>query len=308
MKRISDYCVYLVVRLIMAAIQIMPLSMCESFSRGLGYLATEVFRIRAKLIDENLTNSCPNLTAVERRAVTRQMWEHFGLLLCEIVLAPRKIHETNWRKYIQQNDNELMSKYLLDSRSAVFVSGHFGNFEIGALTMGLFGYPSYVVARSLDNPYLDKLLRSVRESKGQFVVPKDGSATQIQNILDAGKTLLLLGDQHAGTKGVWIDFLGRPAACHKALALFTLSSGAPMLVSYCRRTTGILRFETGVAGVADPQTMSPELCDVRALTQWYNDCLALVIRADPGQYWWVHRRWKEKPVRQRKSNTMRAAA
>jgi KDO2-lipid IV(A) lauroyltransferase len=117
-----------------------------------------------------------------------------------------------------------------------------------------------------------------------------------------------LGDQHAGTKGVWINFLGRSASCHKALALFTLSSGAPMLVTFCRRTTGILRFEVGVSGVADPREMPAALSDVRALTQWYNDCLAKMIREDPGQYWWVHRRWKDKPIRQTKARIQRAAA
>jgi KDO2-lipid IV(A) lauroyltransferase len=121
---------------------------------------------------------------------------------------------------------------LLD-RVLVFVSGHFGNFEVGALIMGLFGFPSYAVARDLDNPHLDHLLRAFRESKGQFIFPKDGSAAQIQRVLDAGRILMLLGDQHAGTKSL-DQFLG-VRGLPQALALFTLGSGAPMLATYCRR-------------------------------------------------------------------------
>jgi len=132
-------------------------------------------------------------------------------------------------------------------------------------------------------------------------LPKDGSAAQVAAILEAGRILMILGDQHAGTKGVWIEFLGRPASCHKALALFTLSSGAPMFVTYCRRTGGIFRFEVGLEGVADPQKLEPNLQSVKGLTQWYNDRLADIIRVAPDQYWWVHRRWKEKPVRKRKA-------
>ena len=307
MKQISDFAVYLAVRLLMAAIQVMSLGMCERFARGLAYLATDVFRIREALIDENLRSSFPEMSEAQRRNTARKMWEHFGLLICEITLMPRKIHETNWRKYIRMRDMSQMSTYLLDPRPLVFVSGHFGNFELGALVMGLFGFPSYAVARNLDNPYLDRLLRSFRESRGQFILPKDGSASQIQGVLDAGRILMLLGDQHAGTKGVWIEFLGRPAACHKALALFTLGSGAPMLATYCRRTTGILRFDIGLAGVADPLTMDRSLHDVTSLTQWYNDCLASMIRSEPSQYWWVHRRWKDKPVRKKQRPSVRAA-
>jgi KDO2-lipid IV(A) lauroyltransferase len=306
MKRLSDFAVYAAVRLVMAVIQIMPLAWCERFAEILAYLATDVFRFRHQLVDENLRMSLGETTANERLAITRAMWKHLALLMCEVVLERRKIHETNWRKYILKIDHGLMSRYLLDSRPAVFVSGHFGNFELGAQMLGLFGFPGYAVARDLDNPYLDRLMRSFRESKGLFVFPKDGSAARIQSVLDAGHTLMLLGDQHAGTKGVWIDFLGRPASCHKALALFTLSSGAPMLVTYCRRTSGILHFEIGVSGVADPATLSREQRDVRSLTQWYNDRLASIIRDEPSQYWWVHRRWKEKPVRGRKVNRQAA--
>ena len=64
-----------------------------------------------------------------------------------------------------------------------------------------------------------------------------GLAAQVQAVLDSGGALALLGDQSAGPKGCWVEFLGRPASCHKALALFTLSGGAPMLASYARRTT-----------------------------------------------------------------------
>jgi KDO2-lipid IV(A) lauroyltransferase len=234
------------------------------------------------------------------------MWEHLALLACELVLAPRKVHETNWRKFVTMHDTSQMSNYLLDPRPVVFVSGHYSNFELGAVVMGLFGFPSYAVARTLDNPYLDRLLRAFRESRGQFILPKDGSASTIQGVLDAGRIIMLLGDQHAGTKGVWIEFLGRPASCHKALALFTLGSGAPMLISYCRRRSGIFRVDVGLAGVVDPLTIDPELNSVKALTQWYNDRLAWIIRQEPSQYWWVHRRWKDKPVRARRANSSAA--
>jgi KDO2-lipid IV(A) lauroyltransferase len=299
MKRLSDIAVVLAVRLVMALIHVLPVTACEHLARWLATLATDVFRIRHALIDENLRHAFPDMTDEQRRTTTWKMWEHLALLVCEMVLAPRKIHETNWRKFVRMNDTCRMSSYLLDPRPVVFVSGHYSNFELGSLVMGLFGFPSYAVARTMDNPYLDRLIRAFRESRGQFILPKDGSATVIQRVLESGQILMLLGDQHAGTKGVWIDFLGRPASCHKALALFTLGSGAPMLVTYCRRTSGMFRFDVGLAGIADPQTMAPSLNNVTALTQWYNDRLAEIIRQEPSQYWWVHRRWKEKPVRKR---------
>ena len=123
-----------------------------------------------------------------------------------------------------------MTSYLIDYRPLVAVTGHFGNFEMAGYVTGLLGMPSYTVARKLDNEHLDRFLNGFRERNGQFILPKDGSAPAIQKVLDSGAILTILGDQHAGTKGCWIDFLGRPAACHKAIALFTLSGNAPMMV------------------------------------------------------------------------------
>jgi KDO2-lipid IV(A) lauroyltransferase len=101
--------------------------------------------------------------------------------------------------------------------------------------------------------------------------------------------------------------MGRPASCHKALALFTLTGGAPMLVSYARRLAKPMHFEVGVQGTADPSALPEELQGVRQLTQWYNTCIEQIIRIDPTQYWWVHRRWREKPKkRYRKAKKLAA--
>jgi KDO2-lipid IV(A) lauroyltransferase len=165
--------------------------------------------------------------------------------------------------------------------------------------MGLFGFPGYSIARDLDNPYLDRYLKRFRSANGQYILPKEGSAGQVDAVLRAGGAIALLGDQSAGPKGCWVDFMGRPASCHKAVALLTLVSGAPLVVSYGKRTGGPLHFEIGAQGIADPQIGGGELANVKCLTQWYNDRLDEVIRTAPEQYWWVHRRWKGAPPKRR---------
>ena len=110
----------------------------------------------------------------------------------------------------------------------------------------------------------------------------------------------MLGDQAAGKRGCWVDFLGRPASCHKALALFTLTAKAPMMVSYGRRLDRPMQFEVGMAAVADPDQPDQHQDNVKTLTQWYNDRLGELIVAHPQQYWWLHRRWKGKPQRRAK--------
>lgn len=289
-----------VLKVILSVVQILSIDQCASLCQKLAWLVNDVIKFRRKVIDENILGVFPDMPEPERKAMARQMWYHLCLMGCEIAHAPRRIHDSNWRDYVYIRDKVQMTNYLIDYRPLVAVSGHYGNFEMGGYVTGLLGMPSYTVARTMDNPYLDEFINEFRGYNGQFILPKEGSAPAIQEVMDSGGILTLLGDQHAGTKGCWIDFLGRPAACHKAVALFTLSGNAPMMVSYCRQLERPLHFEIGCTGVADPLEMDASLSDVKALTQWYNDRLADAIMEQPEQFWWVHRRWKEKPVRKTK--------
>jgi KDO2-lipid IV(A) lauroyltransferase len=228
------------------------------------------------------------------------MWRHLFLMIFEIANAPRKIHRTNWRNHFTVKNNRALMELMLGARPIVMVSGHFGNFEMASFMAGLLGFPSYTIARPLDNPYLDRYVNSFRGMHGQFIVTKQGSSGQLNRILSEGGKIAMLGDQAAGPRGCWVDFLGRPASCHKAVSLFTLTSGAPLLVCYTRRRQHPLDFELGLVAAADPE-VDDDLCQsVRSLTSWYNAMLEGIIREYPSQYWWVHRRWKGQPRQRRR--------
>jgi KDO2-lipid IV(A) lauroyltransferase len=299
MKRLTDWLVYLVVRVAISIVQALRLDTCQQLAQFLSYMACDVLRVRRLVVEDNLRQACPELSPPQRRTLIRRMWEHLVLMVCEIAHAPRCVHDTNWRDYFQIHRKQEFVRYLLERRPVVLVSGHFGNFEITLYAAGLLGFSTHAIARRLDNPWLDRWINAIRSVRGQFILPKDGSAGEVDAVLRRGGIIALLGDQHAGAKGCWVEFLGRPASCHKAVALLALVSGAPLLVSYGKRTTGPLHFEFGLEGVADPQRLDPGVADVRSLTQWYHDALARLVRSAPEQYWWVHRRWKGEPPRKR---------
>ncbi|MEQ1903498.1 MAG: lysophospholipid acyltransferase family protein [Pirellulaceae bacterium] len=291
---------YVAARAVICFIQILTIQQCAAVARFFSWLAADVIKFRRRVITENLRGVYPQVTDDQIREVSRRMWYHLSMMMMEVVQVPRKVHDSNWRKYVTIPDKREMTERLIDYRPLVAVSGHFGNFEMAGYVIGLLGMPSYSVARPLDNPYLDRFLNAFRELNGQYLLPKDGSATEVQQLLANGEILTLLGDQHAGTKGCWIDFLGRPASCHKAIALFTLDGHAPMMVSYCKHLREPMQFEIGCTGIADPFNLPAELRDVTSLTQWYSHRMGDAIHSDPDQYWWLHKRWKEKPVRQTK--------
>lgn len=298
-RRWADALVYVAVRVAVCVIQTVRIETCVPAVRVTAWLLYHVFRIRRRVIDENLEKTFGNWSDRQRRLVALKMWEHLLLMVCEVAHAPRKLHIFNFDRHIEFRDLPKMMRYLLDDRPVILVTGHFGNFELAGFASGLFGFPMFAIARKLDNPFLDQWIKQFRESGGQFLLDKNGCARQVSTLLEHGATLGLLGDQHAGDRGLWVDFLGRPASSHKAVAMFTLTSGAPQLVIYMRRTGKPMEFEMGITDVADPAVGGPHLENAKSLTQWYNSQLGQVVMDWPDQYWWVHRRWRDRPVRKR---------
>lgn len=295
LQLILDYAVYLAVRVLVCLAQALSLETCATVSRVLAVLAADVLKLRQHVVEENMRHAFPHMTARRRRRLARAMWEHLLLMMFEIAQSPRRIHRSNWEEHILMPRREVLLPYLLEERPVVLLTGHFGNFELAGYLAGLFGFPTYTVARPLDNPYLHRFVTRWRSSTGQHMLPKVGSAPAVEAVLEQGEAVALLGDQNAGPKGCWVEFLRRPASCHKAIALFTLTRDVPMVVVYARRIGGPLQLEMAPLETLDPADCDPAMLGVKPITEWYSRQLEQLVLQDPEQYWWVHRRWKKPP-------------
>ena len=296
---ITDFLAYAFVRLLVAVIQTLPLDMGDSVCRAIAALAAGPLKIRRKVTEQNLQQIFPDASDDSRKSLEFAMWHHLLLMVCEIAWAQRRLHRCNWNQHVTFLSNREFLKHLLSDRPSVVVTGHFGNFEVGGYVTGLMGMSTLTIARRLDNRFLHNWVERFRGAKGQHMVDKEGCAPEVERHLEQGGILTLLADQHAGPKGCWVDFLGVPASCHKALSLFSLSSDAPMMVGSTRRVNGQpMQFEMSCSGIVDPNEDPENHCaSVTTLTQWYNRRLALVIEPAVEQYWWLHRRWREPPPR-----------
>lgn len=304
-RRVSDYLAYLCLRVAICLLQALSIDTLARGSRLLAWFCHDVIRLRRRIVEENLRAAFPEWTDVERDRVARGMWRHLFLMVAEVAIASRKIHDTNWRNYIRLLNQDRMTPQLLGDRPTLLVSAHFGNFELGGYSFGLLGFPTYSVARTLDNPYIDRFLGRFRARTGQHILAKKGGYDDILRVVAEGGVLAFLADQYAGSKGCWVQFFGRPASAHKAIALLALEHRAPLVVMASRRLDRPLHYEGWVEGWADPARGGPETAGVRELTQWYTSRLEAVIRRAPEQYWWLHRRWKDH--RRRKQSAARAA-
>jgi Kdo2-lipid IVA lauroyltransferase/acyltransferase len=299
-RETTDLLAYAAARLAFALLQTVPLEACRGAAWGLARVMWHVLRVRRKVVQANLEIAFPAATPAEREAIALAMWEHLVLMAAEIAQAPRKIRRSNWRQHSQIPDLAMLVRQLLSDRPTVLISGHLGNFEMGGYLLGLHGFATHTVARPLDNRRLHDWINGFRGATGQYILPREGSGLQIDDLLASGGTLVLLGDQHASGNACWVDFFGKLASTHKAVAVFPLRSGAPTAVCGVLRRGKPLEFELLAADLVDPEAPEFSLGTIELLTAWYTNHLEGLIRKAPGQYWWLHRRWKGDPEARRR--------
>ncbi len=178
-------------------------------------------------------------------------------------------------------------------QGVLYVTGHFGPWEyLPAVSTHLAGEPLTVVARPLDNPYLDRLVNDIRHRWGSRVVEKRNAMRALMDVLQKGGKVGVLIDQHVSRKeGIFVNFFGHPACTTFAPALLALRSDAAVIpVVVLREGRGRFRILLGKE-VSSPRTGNVKE-DVAALTAAMTTALEELIRRRPEQWLWVHRRWK----------------
>ena len=294
---ILDYTIYLAVRGVVCFVQALPpqlgFALAELLAKGLYRFDRRHRRIAA----ENIRHAFPELAeqpaSIDR--LVRGCFRHYSLLLIEIILLPRKLRLGNYKKYALLIHGERIVPGLLDDRPLLIVTAHFGNWEIAGYVIGACGFETYAIARVLDNPYLERFFKTFRQATGQTIIAKKADFDRLSKVMRAGGKVATLGDQDAGPRGVFVDFFGRKASAHKAVALMAIEYDALMVVVGTPRVAEPMHYEIINEEVIDPRDYADRSDAVKAITQEYHDALERLIRRYPEQYFWLHRRWKSQP-------------
>jgi KDO2-lipid IV(A) lauroyltransferase len=235
-------------------------------------------------------------------------------VLLEFILQPRKLNPATLRRHIHFPDEPMIASLFRSGRPVLVVTAHFGNWELAGAAFGLLGYRTHAIARVLDNPYLERYLLRLRQATGQTILAKRDDFARLDAILGSGGNVATLVDQDAGPRGVFVDFFGRPAASHKAVALLALKYDAIVVVGSVPRLPRPA--ESAVQGEPAPglepmyyaytleEVIEPRAyagrsraAAVAAITERYTAAFERFIRRHPEQYFWLHRRWKTQPPR-----------
>ncbi len=218
------------------------------------------------------------------------------MFFVEVLFTTRLIHIDTWRRYVVlENFREVLDLLLRRQCPVLLLTGHYGNFEISNYVLGTLGFETTAIGRPLDNPYVNEWLMGVRQRQGSRIINKKGATDEVVGILEQNGVVGFVADQNAGSKGLFVDFFGRKASTYKSIALLAMEYNAPVVIGYGRRIGDRFRFQIAAQDIIYPADWQAQEDPLRYITQRYTTAIENIVRQDPGQYWWVHRRWKTRP-------------
>jgi len=260
--------------------------------RYTGLLDLAVPRLRQGAL-RNLELAFPSMSPEERQRVTRGAFHSIARLLVALARFPQ-IRRENIDAWIRYEGYEHFEEALRRGRGVLFATGHLGNWELSAYAHAILSAPMHVVVRPLDNRRLDALVERRRTLSGNRIIEKKDFARGILKALAANEAVGILADQNTSTEeGVFVNFFGIPACTNAGLARIAAHSGAAVIPGFALWSEAegryVLRFYPPVEITGD----------LVADTQRVQQQLESVIRAHPGQWLWIHRRWKTRPPGER---------
>jgi len=237
----------------------------------------------------NLERAYPDKTPAEREGIIDEVFRSIARLLYAFARFPQITREniSDWIRY-EGLENYLEAKKA--GRGILIATAHFGNWELSAFAHALMTEPMHVMIRPLDNPSLDRLVEQRRQLSGNQLISKREAARAVLRALQSNQAVGILIDQNTSVdEGVFVDFFGTRACANTGFAKLAAHTGAPVIPGFAvwneREGRYVLRFYPPVPMTGDPAKD----------TQKLHAKLEEVIREHPGQWLWIHRRWKTRP-------------
>jgi KDO2-lipid IV(A) lauroyltransferase len=271
----------------------------RSLSRALAiFLSQIVYLLHVRLRHvgmRNLAMAFPEKSEKERARILRGEFKSLGRELAELCQFPRYTLQ-NVEQVVVYDGLENYERAYARKQGVLFLTAHFGGWELSAFVHSLHGHRMHVVMRPMDNPYLDQLLQSYRTMHGNKTVNKDDFVRGLLAAMKAGEVVGILMDTNmTPPQGIFVDFFGIPACTASGIARIALRTDAEVVPTFTIWDESLgkyrLRFDPALYLI---RTGDQE-ADIVSNTQLFTKVIEDYVRKYPEQWLWVHRRWKTRP-------------
>ncbi len=243
----------------------------------------------------NLALAFPEKSEKERARILRGEFKSLGRELAELCQFPRYTLG-NVDQVVVYDGLENYERAYARKKGVLFLTAHFGGWELSAFVHSLHGHPMHVVMRPMDNPYLDRLLQDYRTMHGNKTVNKDDFVRGLLAAMKAGEVVGILMDTNmTPPQGIFVNFFGIPACTASGIARIALRTDAAVVPSFTIWDESLGKYRLRFDPALDLIRTGDQEADIVANTQLFTTVIEDYVRKYPEQWLWVHRRWKTRP-------------
>lgn len=295
MKRLRERFEYAVLWLLLKTLGALP----RGAARALGAAIAQLFfvllpRLRRTAMF-NLKLAFPEWSEAQRRETVREMVKQLGWMCAEFAQFP-KLRRDNIENIIALDGLENYLNAERRGKGVLFLTGHFGAWEMAPVTQAIYVHPIHFLARAIENESVDALVNYYRMISGNTPIEKNESARTVLRILRSGGTVGILADQNTMPgESVFVDFFGIPAATTSGFARIAARTGAGVVPANVYWEAAEKKYHLNLGPEVELVSSGDDERDVIENTKRFNGVIESIIREHPAQWVWVHKRWNTRP-------------
>ncbi|UHG89498.1 lysophospholipid acyltransferase family protein [Spirosoma oryzicola] len=267
----------------------LPLRVLYGLSDFLYFLLLYVVRYRRDVVLENLRLSFPEKSAAEIQSIAKGFYRNLTDLIVETIKMPA-LSADELRRRVHFSNAELVKDQLSAGQAVIGMASHTSNWEWIPSASVLQGMPTDSVYKTLNNPFFENLMRSIRASFGAVPVPMNTLPRRMVAQKDVPRIVALVADQVPDIPEYahWIDFLHRDTPFYPGTERLARSRNLPVFYTELRRVRRGY-YEVTFTNIGQPPY---DALPSGAILEKYRDLLEETIRKYPSDWLWSHKRWK----------------
>ena len=238
-----------------------------------------------KVINKNLKIFKKDITSIEKNKILSSMWKNYGMTFVEYIFLDRMKKNSS---HIEIKGEEILKDIIEGKKQAIFISGHFANFELMSMEITKRNVKLATIYRPLNNFFLNPLMEYLRKKYVCNNQIKKGikGVREVMNYIKNGFSIALMIDQRV-SEGEKVNFFGQPAYTTTLPAQLALKYKLPIIPVFIQRDKNS-KFTIEFQNEIDIHNYKNKI----DLTLKLNEILESMIRKNPNQWIWTHNRWK----------------
>ena len=286
MKFIRYFFEYFFIKIFFFIFKIIGYEKSSNLGEKIGRFIGPISRDKT-LIFRNLEKSNIGQNKIDREKIINQMWGNYGRIFAEYPFL-KLFSNSELSSYIEIEGEQILKDLVNKKKNAVFISGHFNNFELMAMHIEKAGINLAAVYRPLNNYFLNSTMENIRKNficKNQIKKGIAGSRALLK-LVKSGYSVALMIDQRV-SEGIKSKFFNEEALTTTIPAQLVKKFNLEVIPVYIERKDNFY-FKMYV----DKPILFEERASIQNITDELNDVLEKKVLKNASQWIWSHNRWK----------------